>query len=128
MNAPVETAARPQLVEGTDETGRRTVQVLGLVKRPDRFEYPDDPELRLLDALDLAGGRTMEIADSVKIIRQVPGEPRPIVILASVRYAKQGGEDNLALIPGDVVSVEETPLTFTVDTVRSLLRFGVTTF
>jgi hypothetical protein len=70
----------------------------------------------------------MEIADSVKIIRQVPGEPRPIVILASVRYAKQGGEDNLALIPGDVVSVEETPLTFTVDAVRSLLRFGVTTF
>ncbi|HEV7278933.1 MAG TPA: SLBB domain-containing protein [Pirellulaceae bacterium] len=106
----------------------RTVQVLGLVKRPDRFEYPDDQELRLLDALALAGGRTMEIADSVKIIRQIPGEPRPVVILASVRYAKQGGEDNLALVPGDVVSVEETPLTFTVDTVRSLLRFGVTTF
>jgi protein involved in polysaccharide export with SLBB domain len=110
------------------EKPARTIQVLGLVKRPDRFEYPDDQELRLLDALALAGGRTMEIADSVKIIRQVPGEPRPIVILASVRYAKQGGEDNLALIPGDVVSVEETPVTFTVDTVRNLLRLGITTF
>lgn len=110
------------------EKPARTVQVLGLVKRPDRFEYPDNQELRLLDALALAGGRTMEIADSVKIIRQVPGESRPIVILASVRYAKQGGEDNLALMPGDVVSVEETPVTFTVDMVRSLLRFGVTSF
>lgn len=110
------------------EKPARTIQVLGLVKRPDRFEYPDDQELRLLDALALAGGRTMEIADSVKIIRQIPDEPRPIVILASVRYAKQGGEDNLALIPGDVVSVEETPVTFTVDTVRNLLRLGITTF
>ena len=110
------------------EKPSRTVQVLGLVNRPDRYEYPDDQELRLLDALALAGGRTMEIADSVKIIRQIPGEPRPIVILASVGYAKQGGEDNLALMPGDVVSVEETPLTFTVDTVRNLLRLGITTF
>lgn len=110
------------------EKAPRTLQVIGLVKRPDRFDYPEDQELRLLDAIALAGGRTLEIADSVKIIRTLPGEERPIVILASVRYAKQGGEDNLALLPGDVVSVEETPVTFTVEAVRSLLRFGVTTF
>jgi hypothetical protein len=28
------------------------------------------------------------------------------------------------LAPGDVVSVEETPLTFTVGTIQSFVRFG----
>jgi polysaccharide biosynthesis/export protein len=104
----------------------RTIQVIGLVRKADQFEIKPDRELRLLDAIALANGRTMEIADKVHIIRQLDGMRQPVVIAASVRAAKAGAPDNLLLAAGDVVSVEETPLTFTVGTINNFIRFGFT--
>jgi polysaccharide biosynthesis/export protein len=105
---------------------REMVHVLGLVHKPGGFELPIDQELRLLDALALAGGRTLELADEVTIIRQLPTEREPVIIEASVREAKRQGQANIRLAAGDVVSVEETPLTFALDTVRNFIRFGFT--
>jgi polysaccharide export outer membrane protein len=102
----------------------KTIQVIGLVRRPNQFEVPNEQEVRLLDAIALAGGLTMELADKINVIRQLDSMDQPIVIGCSVRKAKQGGEANLLLAPGDVVSVEETPLTFTVGTIQSFVRFG----
>lgn len=107
------------------EQDPRTIQVIGLVRKPDQFEIEPDREIRLLDALALAQGRTMEIADKVHVIRQLDSMQQPIVISASVRAAKRGGPDNLLLTAGDVVSVEETPLTFVIGTITGLVRFGV---
>lgn len=102
----------------------KTIQVIGLVRKPDQFEIPTDQEVRLLDAIALAGGRTLQFADSVNVVRQLDGMSEPVVITASVRDAKRGGASNLRLAAGDVVSVEETPLTFTVGTIQSFVRFG----
>jgi polysaccharide export outer membrane protein len=102
----------------------RTVHVLGKVQRPGHFELPDDHDLRMLDAVALAGGRTLQLADKIRVVRQVPGRSSPVVVKASVREAKRGGDANLRLAPGDVVSVEETPATFAVETLRDLVRFG----
>ena len=102
----------------------KTVQVIGLVKRPDRHEIEPGRELRLLDAIALGGGRTTQLADKVYVVRNLEGSPKPILIEASVSKAKQGGSENLLLAPGDVVSVEETPLTFTVGTIQNFIRFG----
>ncbi|MBM3999909.1 MAG: hypothetical protein FJ297_10285 [Planctomycetes bacterium] len=104
----------------------RFVFVNGLVRKPDRYELPDEQDLRLLDALALAGGRTMEIADEVKIVRQTSQGGEPAVIIASVRDAKQNGAANLRLAPGDVLTVEETPTTFVIGTIREFVRFGFT--
>ncbi len=103
---------------------QRYVHVIGLVKQADQFEMPEDQELRLLDALALAGGRTLELADKVHVIRTVPGQLEPVVIEASVRDAKSDGASNIRLASGDVVSVEETPVTFVVGTIREFVRFG----
>ena len=103
---------------------KRFIHVIGLVRKADQFEMPDEQELRLLDAIALAGGRTLEIADKVHIIRQLPNRAEPVVIEASVREAKQDGTANLRLAAGDVVSVEETPVTFVVGTIRDFVRFG----
>lgn len=105
---------------------RRVVHVMGLVKKPDQFEIPPNQDLYLLDALAQAGGRTLQVANKVQVIRRVPGQPEPIVIEVSVREAKRNGKSNLRLAPGDVVSVEETPLTVAVDAVRSFVRIGIT--
>jgi protein involved in polysaccharide export with SLBB domain len=102
----------------------KTIQVIGLVNRPNQFEIPPDEEVRLLDAIALANGRTLQIADKVHVIRQLDSMKEPVLIAASIRDAKRGGPANLRLGPGDIVSVEETPLTFTVGTIQSFVRFG----
>jgi len=105
---------------------KRYIHVIGLVKKADQFEMPEEQELRLLDAIALAGGRTLEIADKVHVIRQIPNRAEPVVIEASIREAKQDGPANIRLAAGDVVSVEETAVTFLVGTVREFVRFGFT--
>ena len=105
---------------------KRFIHVMGLVRKPDQFEMPRDHELRLLDSIALAGGRTLELADKVNIIRTIPTRPEPIVINASVKEAKRNTTANIRLAPGDVVSIEETPMTFVVGTIREFVRFGFT--
>jgi polysaccharide export outer membrane protein len=106
---------------------KQTVYVMGLVNRPGVFEIPPDDELRLLDGVAMAGGRRMEIADKVRVTRRaIPGD-NPIIINASIREAQRNGDANIRLAAGDVVQVEETTLTFTIETLRSFIRLGVTT-
>jgi polysaccharide export outer membrane protein len=105
---------------------KQYIFVNGLVRKPDRYELPDDQDLRLLDALALAGGRTLEIADKVKVIRRVGSDEDTAVIHASVREASRHARANIRLAPGDVVIVEETPLTFVVGTIQNFVRFGFT--
>lgn len=105
---------------------REYIHVMGLVKRSDQFEMKPGQELRLLDALALAQGRTLEIADKVRVIRRTADNRRPVIIEASVARAKSDGAENLLLAPGDVVSVEETPATLVVGTIRDFVRVGFT--
>ncbi len=102
----------------------KTIHVMGLVRKPDQLEIPPDQEVRLLDAIAMAGGLTLELADKVHVIRNLDKSAQPVVIQASIREAKRGGAANLLLAAGDVVSVEETPLTFTVSTIQNFIRFG----
>lgn len=82
---------------------------------------PDEPT-RLIDAIAMANGRTLEIADSVRVIR--PTGQGPKVIEASFADAKAGGRSNILLGPGDIVSVEETPSTFVVGIMKDFMRIG----
>jgi polysaccharide export outer membrane protein len=101
-----------------------TIQVIGLVRKPNQFEIPPERQVRLLDAVALAGGLTLELADKVTVIRQLDEMTEPVVIECSIRDAKRGGNANLVLAAGDVVSVEEAPLTFTVGTIQNFIRVG----
>ncbi len=103
----------------------RVIHVLGLVNKPGRIEIPSGEDVHLLDALALAGGRTLQIADKVQIVRLVPGQSDPLVINVSVSNAKALGAANLLLAPGDMVSVEETPTTLTLSLLKSFMRFGI---
>lgn len=105
----------------------RAIYVGGLVKAPDQYDMPKDTDLFLVDAISMAGGRKFEFADQITIIRRVPGTAEPVVVKASYNEAAKGGLTNLMLAPGDVVKVEETPLTLTYQTIRDLFRFGFST-
>jgi len=101
------------------------VHVIGLVAKPGQFQHPTNQQLHVLDAIAMAGGLSSQVADKVYVIRHVPDQPEPVVIQVSIRSAKTSGQENLALAPGDVVSVEQTPATVMVDALKNFVRFGV---
>ena len=100
-----------------------SIQVLGLVNKPGEIKYPIGTDLRLLDAISQAGWTSNQGANKVYVIRNTP---RQIVIQASLREAKRNSNENIRLAPGDVVSVEQTPTTVMIDTLK-LIRFAVGT-
>lgn len=103
----------------------RPVSVLGLVRKPDKYELPVGKEFYLLDALAVAGGVSSSVANKIHIIRRVPTLAEPIVIEVGYREAKSNHRANLRLAEGDIISVEQTTATVLYDTIRSFVRFGV---
>jgi polysaccharide export outer membrane protein len=103
----------------------KPVYVMGLVQHPGEFRMPANQNLCVLDALALAGDRSTQLADKVLVIRRLPGRAEPAIISVSIREAKQNGQENLRLAPGDIVTVEDTVLTATARAVTDLLHFSV---
>ena len=104
---------------------KRVIHVTGLVSKPDQFELTRDKDIRLLDAIAMAGGTTSPVADKVYVIRRLPNMAEPEVIKVSMSAAKQNGDENLRLAAGDLVSVESTLTTMTLDTVGKFFRLAV---
>ena len=105
----------------------QSVYVMGLVRRPTEVPLPRDKPPRLLDAIAAAGDRRIQIAERVTVLRYPPDRPTPIRIRTTIARARRHPDDNVMLAPGDVVTVEETPWTFTVETLLTLVRFGFST-
>ncbi len=101
------------------------IHVMGLVKKPNRYDFPFDREVRVLDAIALAGGLSSTVADRVYIIRPMPdGENQTALIEVSLSGAKRDASRNIRLGPRDVVSVEHTPATVLLEMVK-IVRFGL---
>ena len=103
------------------------VHVAGLVHKPGQFELPLDQDIFLLDAIALAGGRSSPVADKIFVIRQIENQPEPLVIEASLSEAKLNGAENLKLVAGDSISLEQTPSTVALEAFTKFFRltFGV---
>jgi polysaccharide export outer membrane protein len=87
------------------------LHVLGLVHKPGRYDFPIGKDLRVTEAIALAGGTSMTVADKIFVVRRVPKSSETAVIQISYRQTKRDSSANLRLEPGDVVSVESTPAT-----------------
>ncbi|NUQ62880.1 MAG: polysaccharide biosynthesis/export family protein [Pirellulales bacterium] len=103
----------------------RTVNVIGLVNNPGQHEMPHDTDLYLLDAIGMSGGLSSIMADKVLVLRRVPGRQELVRVESSVRKAKEDAVHNIRLAPGDVVSLEDTPISMAWETMRGVLRFTV---
>ncbi|MDG1895913.1 MAG: polysaccharide biosynthesis/export family protein [Fuerstiella sp.] len=103
----------------------RPIQVIGVI-RNQAVEVPAGKNVRLLDAITLAGGQTFSnwISDRVTIIRREPGGNNTVRIKASIRKATADAKENLLLAPYDIVSVEENLLTFTLSTLSGFIGAG----
>ncbi|TWT99500.1 Polysaccharide biosynthesis/export protein [Botrimarina colliarenosi] len=104
---------------------KRVVHVTGLVKNPNQFELMEDHDLRVLDAIAMAGGAVTSMADKVLVVRQSPENDEPLVVEVSISHAKNDGSENLILQSGDLVSVESTPATVAVEAVKNVFRISM---
>lgn len=102
----------------------KTVQMIGLVRKPGQYDFPVNHELDVLGAVAMAGGRSQQMADKVYVIRNDPADKSAAIVEISLRDAKRNAGENLRLAPGDIVSVEQTPLTVLMDVVHKV-GFGV---
>ncbi len=101
-----------------------SIQVMGLVRKPGPIEITGEEDVRLLDAIAMAGGCSNGVADKILVVRHSNGEPAPVRIGISLQKAIDG-DDNLLLCPGDTVLVRHTPATVFVETIRSFFRIGI---
>ena len=124
-----QTASRQNLPDGTvitvQEQPARYVTVMGLTGNRS-IEMPYDRELRLLDALAQAGGPRYSpwIANKLKVVRPHPQTGEAVAIRLYLGEAQRNRAANIPLAAGDVLSVEETALTFTISTIGQLLGVG----
>jgi polysaccharide biosynthesis/export protein len=95
-----------------------------LVTKPGSFPYPPNQDIRVLDAVALAGGCSNPLAEDILLIRRIPGAKEPVRIAVSLQGAKNG-QDNVTLAPGDTVSVERTPATAVADVIQTFFHFGL---
>jgi polysaccharide export outer membrane protein len=96
---------------------------LGLVTKPGEFPFPPNQELRVLDALAIAGGCSSPVAEKVLVIRHLPNHKEPVKIAVSIQAAKSG-QENITLAPDDTVMVEQTPETVVLDLLKTFIHFG----
>lgn len=108
-----------------EQTPPRPIRVIGVIQNQ-AIDVPPGEDVRLLDAIAVAGGQTYSnwISDRVTIIRTLPGSKETVRIGASIRGAKKNGNENVLLAPQDIISVEENIFTFTLSTISGFLGAG----
>ena len=94
----------PQVTVSMKEWHSRKISVLGQVQKPGPVEY--HPHMTIIDAIALAGGFTgIAAKNSVSVRREGGGKVESRVY--RVADITEGRSSNIAVLPGDVVVVEE---------------------
>ncbi|CAN5178601.1 exopolysaccharide export protein VpsN [soil metagenome] len=98
----------PQVSVTVLSFAKRRFTVLGQVQRPGAYIMPDTGEVSVLQAIGLAGGFT-RLANTKKVIlkRTASGREKIIEINAK-EIAKSGGREDVRMIPGDILTVNES--------------------
>ncbi len=100
------------------------LQIVGLVRKPDTYEFPIGKPITVLGAIAKAGGLNNQLADKVFIIRPLANAGERALIQVSIRRAKRNPKSDIVLGPGDIVSVEHTSATVMMEALQ-LVRFGI---
>jgi len=88
----------------------RQVSVLGEVKKPGKFDMPEEKDMTLLDAIAMAQGFSKDaLLTKVEVIRiQKDGTRKTIKINVKDITKKNKKENNIVLEPDDIVVVPES--------------------
>jgi protein involved in polysaccharide export with SLBB domain len=99
--------------------------VVGMVNKPGEYPMPVDRDIRVLEAIGLAGGvDRASLPNKALIIRQRPDGSGVLAVRIDLDKAKRDNAENIRLMQGDTLSVEETAASFARGLLRNALRFG----
>jgi protein involved in polysaccharide export with SLBB domain len=92
-----------------DYTSKYTFEVAGSVRTPDQFDLDGGSEIKISDAINLAGGILPSATDFGYIIRKNPGSIAPEYIAVEVKEAidNPASDKNVLLSPGDKLKIYE---------------------
>lgn len=103
----------------------RPIYVSGSVNKPGEFPMPVDREMRVLEAVGLAGGvLTVSEPTSALVIRR-PEKKEAVVIHVDLANAAKHPEANFTLMEGDVISVVEDGGSRMRRAVRTFINLGI---
>jgi protein involved in polysaccharide export with SLBB domain len=109
-----------------DDRKVKPIYVIGMVYRPGEYPLPVDRDLRVLEAIGLAGGvDRSSLPDKALVIRQRPDGSGVLAVRVDLNSAKKDNAQNIRLMAGDTLSVEETAMSYTRGLLRGALRFGI---
>ena len=97
---------KPNDIISVSEGSSNMIYVVGDVGHGGGFTLGGARNVSVLRALSLAGGlgRTAK-ADKARVLRQMPGEPKPIEIAVNIPRMLSGKAEDVALVPDDVLVV-----------------------
>jgi polysaccharide export outer membrane protein len=98
--------------------------VVGLVNRPGAFPYPPGAQFTLAQALAFAGGVNMLADPQFCTVYRQAADGKVVAAAFKLDGAAISGPSNVAIKPGDVVSLEHDARTQTRTLLVEMLRFG----
>jgi len=109
-----------------DDRRVKPIYVVGMVSKPGEFPLPVDRDLRVLEAVGLAGGVDRgSLPNKALVIRQRPDGSGVVAVRIDLNDAKKDNSQNIRLMAGDTVSVEQTAMSYMRGLLRGALHFGV---
>ena len=109
-----------------DDRRVKPIYVVGMVGKPGEYQLPIDRDLRVLEAVGIAGGVDRNsLPNKVLVIRQRPDGSGVVAVRIDLNDAKKDNNQNIRLMAGDTVSVEETVMSYTRGLLRGAVRFAV---
>src|SRR5262249_25121057 len=129
-------SARQKLTQGfflqngdtitVEDRKTKPIYVMGMVNKPGEYPMPVDRDIRVLEAIGLAGGvDRASLPNKALVVRQRPDGDGIVAIRIDLNKAKKSNEENIRLMQGDTVSVEETPASFARGLLRNAVRVGL---
>jgi polysaccharide biosynthesis/export protein len=100
--------------------------VTGSVNKPGEFPMPTGRDIRVLEAVGMAGGILPTSDPNNALLIRRPEGKEPIVIRIELDRAGRYPQENLSLMEGDVIEVVEDAASRTRRTIRQFLRVGFT--
>jgi len=100
--------------------------VTGSVTKPGEFPIPLGRDIRVLEAVGMAGGVLATSDPNVALLIRRPEGKSPIVVRIDLDRAGRYPQENLSLMEGDVIEVVEDVASRTRRTIRQFLRVGFT--
>ncbi len=98
----------PQVSVRVSEFAKRRFTVLGQVKKPGSYAFPDNESISLLQAIGMAEGFT-RIANRKKVtIKRRVGGREVIMRIDAKRLASEGSSRPVEILVGDVITVAES--------------------